>query len=159
LYVGNSQINAYFPTNLSGLVTLQLTNSLGQHTLNVMTTNASPAIFSADSSGTGLAAAIHAATGQPVTTGNPATAGEYVEIYGTGFGSTYESGGLTLTSLTPSFTIGDNVATVTFCGMPQGSVGLYQINFIVPSGLPSGTNPLAIAMGNYVSNSVTLPVR
>jgi uncharacterized protein (TIGR03437 family) len=160
LYVGSAQINAYFPTNLSGLVTLQLTNSLGQHSLNVMTTNASPAIFSADSSGTGIAAAIHAATGQPVTTSNPATAGEYIEIYGTGFGSTYQSGGIAVTTLTPALSIGTTTASVTFCGMPQGSVGLYQINFVVPGGLPSATSvPLSIAMGNYASNVVTLPVR
>jgi uncharacterized protein (TIGR03437 family) len=159
LYVGDRQINAYLPSNMSGLVTLQLTNSLGQHTLNVMTTNASPAIFSADSSGTGPAAAIHASTGQPVTTSNPATAGEYVEIYGTGFGSTYQSGGLNLTSLSPTVYIGNKTAVVTFCGMPQGSVGLYQINFIVPGGLSPGIANLAISMGNYNSNFVTLPVR
>ena len=159
LYAGSSQINAYFPSNLSGLVTLRLANAAGQHSLNVMTTIASPAIFSADSSGTGLAAAVHASTGQYVTSGNPAAPGEYIEIYGTGFGSTYPSGGLEVTTLPPTLYMGNTTATVTFSGMPPGGIGLYQINFIVPDGLPSGNVALAIAVGNYMSNSLTLPVR
>jgi uncharacterized protein (TIGR03437 family) len=160
LYVGGAQVNAYFPSNLSGLVSLQLTNSTGQHALGVMTANASPALFSADSSGTGIAAAIHASTGQPVTTSDPAVAGEYIELYGTGFGSTTESGGYLVTSLTPTLTVGAAAATVTFCGIPQGGIGLYQLNFIVPGGLPGGTSvPLAMTLGNYAGNRVTLPVR
>jgi uncharacterized protein (TIGR03437 family) len=158
LYVGSSQINAYFPTGLSGLVKLQLTNSLGQHSINVMTTDASPAIFSADSSGTGLAAAIHAATGQPVTSADPATAGEYIEVFGTGFGSTYDSGGFAVTTLSPTLEIGGMMGTVTFCGIPEGGVGLYQINFVVPDGLPTGSAPLYIMLGKYASNAVTLPI-
>ena len=159
LYVGSGQINAYLPDGLSGLVQLQLTNSLGQYSINVMTTDASPAIFSADSSGTGTAAAIHASTGQPVTASNPAMAGEYIELYGTGFGSTHESGGYAVTTLSPTLQIGGAAATVTFCGVPAGGVGLYQINFVVPDGLTAGPLPLSIVLGKHTSNVVTLPVQ
>jgi uncharacterized protein (TIGR03437 family) len=39
-------------------------------------------------------------------------------------------------------------------------VGLYQINFIVPDGLASGSaSGVTLAMGKYVSNTVTLPIR
>jgi uncharacterized protein (TIGR03437 family) len=31
------------------------------------------------------------------------------------------------------------IASMSFGGRPQGAVGLCQINFIVPGGLPSGT--------------------
>ena len=158
LYVGSTQINAYFPSTVSGLVTLQLTNSLGQHSLNVMATNASPALFSADSSGTGIAAAVHAATGQPVTPDDPATGGEYIELFGTGFGATHESGGFEITSLVPVLRVADVQASVTFCGVPQGGVGLYQVNFIVPD-LPPGTHEMDLSMGSHTSNRVTLPIR
>ncbi|HEY3839465.1 MAG TPA: IPT/TIG domain-containing protein [Bryobacteraceae bacterium] len=160
LYVSNGQINAYFPSGLSGLVMVQLTNSTGQHSLNVMTTDASPALFSADSSGTGLAAAIHAATGQPVTPDDPAVPGEYIELYGTGFGSTYESGGYQVTTLSPILNVGGVTATVTFCGIPVGGVELYQVNFIVPDGLAQGSAvPLSLSLGSHTSNTVTLPVQ
>ena len=123
-----------------------------------MTTDASPALFSADSSGTGNAAAIHADSGQPVTPNDPATAGEYIELFGTGFGATLESGGFEVTSLTPLLRVGEVSATVTFSGVPRGGVGLYQMNFIVPD-LPPGTFEIALSMGSYTSNRVTLPIR
>jgi uncharacterized protein (TIGR03437 family) len=160
LYAGAGQINAYLPVGLTGLVSLQLTNSLGQHTLNVMTTDASPALFSADSSGTGPAAAVHALTGQPVAAANPASPGEYIEIYGTGFGATTPSNGYAVTNLTPQLSVGGVPTTVSFCGIPQGGVGLYQINFIVPTGLPSGASaPISLLLGSYPANTVTLPVQ
>jgi len=107
-----------------------------------------------------MAAAIHAATGEPVTLSDPARAGEYIEIYGTGFGGTVPSGGFDVTTLSPRLTVGGMSATVTFSGIPQGGVGLYQVNFIVPGGLPPGSQQsLVVGMGNYLSNSLTLPVQ
>jgi len=120
----------------------------GRHSLNVMTTNASPALFSADGSGTGNAAAIHAATGQPVTPDDPSTNGEYLELFGTGFGPSHESGGFEVTSVTPLLRVADVPASVTFSGVPQDGVGLYQVNFIVPD-LPPGTFEITLSMGSY----------
>jgi uncharacterized protein (TIGR03437 family) len=104
-------------------------------------------------------AAIHAATSQPVSVADPAIAGEYIELYGTGFGSTYPAGDYQVTSLTPRLSIGGVPATVSFSGIPTGGVGLYQINFIVPGGVASGEAPIQLSMGTYSANAVTLPLR
>jgi uncharacterized protein (TIGR03437 family) len=69
------------------------------------------------------------------------------------------SGGFAVTSLTPKLTVGGATATVTFSGIPVDAVGLYQINFIVPAGLASGNGSMVLSLGNYLSNTVTLPIR
>ncbi|HME08634.1 MAG TPA: IPT/TIG domain-containing protein, partial [Bryobacteraceae bacterium] len=92
-YVSATQINAYLPANLSGLVQISVVTSTGgQHTTQVLLASAVPAIFTQDSSGTGVASVLHA-SGQPVTTANPALAGETVSMFLTGLGATYSSSG------------------------------------------------------------------
>ena len=74
---------------------------------------------------------------------SPADAGEVVVLYANGFGLTNPAapnGELLTTSLplvtTPTVTIGGVQAQVVFAGM--SAPGLFQLNVIVPSGLPAG---------------------
>jgi len=59
--------------------------------INVSVAQAAPALFTANSSGTGQAAAVDA-SGPYNNTANPASSGQWVYLYGTGFGQTNPPG-------------------------------------------------------------------
>lgn len=46
---------------------------------------------------------------------------------------------------------------VTYWGL-TADAGLYQINFVVPAGTASGTQPVTVASTNGISGEVTLTV-
>lgn len=101
--------------------------------------------------------------------GNPATAGSVIQIYCTGLGPVTNppaSGSpasvvaLSPTIGNPTVTIGGLAASVIWSGLAPGTVGEYQVNVRVPSGIPSGsTVPLVISIGGAASNQVTISVR
>ena len=59
-----------------------------------------------------------------------------------------------------SVTIGGKPATVVYAGTaPGGVAGFLQVNAVVPSGLPSGSVPIVLTIGNASSQTgVTLAV-
>jgi len=97
------------------------------------------------------AVALHAGTGIPADMDHPAAAGEVIEIYALGLGVTdpQVAAGVASPSFppaqavqTPRVQIGGRDAVVTFAGLAPGWAGLYQVNAIVPAGLPSGVQTL-----------------
>jgi len=56
-----------------------------------------------------------------------------------------------------SVTIGDAAATVVYMGLTPGSIGLYQVNFIVPQ-LPRGTYPVQIKITGQASNTPVMTI-
>lgn len=58
----------------------------------------------------------------------------------------------------PIVTIAGENATVLFAGLTPGGIGLYQINFTVPSTARSGDLEVVIKQGNVVANSTRLKV-
>jgi uncharacterized protein (TIGR03437 family) len=112
---------------------------------------------------------VHAANNQLVTPASPAVPGEFVIVYGTGIGD------LTVlpttgapspgnppakAKITPTVTIGNVNAAVTFAGLTPGAVGLAQVNVMVPQNLPSSsTLPLVIDFNGSSSQPVNLPVK
>ncbi len=162
LYVSPTQINAFLPADLSGLVSLEVKNPDGAATLNLLLDPAVPAIFTQDASGAGPAAALHNSSALPVTASNPAAPGEYVQLYCTGLGATHASAGLHVTTLAVQLYLGSPAVPVpvVFSGLAPGFTGLYQVNFQIPTGTPSGSAlPLYIVAGARTSNAVTLAVR
>jgi uncharacterized protein (TIGR03437 family) len=93
---------------------------------------------------------------------SPAKAGETITFYGIGFGEVDPStpaGQVTtqLNSLKASLqvTIGGVPATATYAGLMPGVVGLYQINVVVPPGVP--TPPInGVAIKNLAPVTFTL---
>jgi uncharacterized protein (TIGR03437 family) len=135
---------------------------------------AAPAIFSMDGSGAGqgyitiTGPEVVAASAGAFPGSRPAKRGESLTIYCTGLGpvSQIQGDGTPKTktspvaiSQTPNVTIGGAPATVTFAGLTQGGVGLYQVNVQVPDAVPSGAAlPVLISMTGKTSNSVTVAV-
>jgi uncharacterized protein (TIGR03437 family) len=172
-FVSPTQISVIAPyelaSNQSGLANIQVIN--GQDPSNVVQmylTDAAPGVFSLETTpplvtisgepsmdGIGYAAALHAATGAPVTPDNPAEPGEYISVFLTGLGTVtptisdgvtgplnplswaevYQVGNLTV--LFNDFKIGStgNVGNIEYAGLAPGLAGLYQLNVQVPEGV------------------------
>jgi len=64
--------------------------------------------------------------------------------------------------LSPNFvaaTMGGESAQVIFAGLDTGSYGIYRVDVLVPTGLPTlDTTPLYIAQNAFISNTVTVAV-
>ena len=118
----------------------------------------------------GNAIAWHVLDGALVTQANPALAGEFLAIYGTGFGPTYPpkpigfpappappfQGTMDFAEPGTSYNIdqplrqlslGQKVAHVSFTGVAAGLAGVDEIIFQVPAGLDPGTHSLTLAVG------------
>jgi hypothetical protein len=90
---------------------------------------ASPVLYAL--SGGTLGAVLRGATQQWVEPGNPAVAGEALEVYRVGL--------IDGSVIPPQVVIGGRMAEVLYFGNAPGSPGLNQINVVFPSGLFSGT--------------------
>ncbi len=164
-YVSATQIAAVVPygvaSNMTGLANIQVTNNgTKSNVVQMYLTDAAPGAFSQNASGVGLAAALHATTGQLLTSTSPAQPGEFISLYLTGLGPvtpTVTDGALgpaNPLSIADVFNAGNlavffndygangstgNPGTIQFAGLAPSLAGLYQINVQVPrSGLSSG---------------------
>ena len=147
---------------VAGLISVPQTATIAQF---------APGIFTVNQSGSGQGAVAIASTGQLAASpgGTPVTQGDYVAIYCTGLGAVTNqpltgkaalSSPLSVTTTTPTVTIGGVNATVTFSGLAPGFVGLYQVNALVPAGIAPGTaTSLVLSIGGVPSNAVTIATR
>ena len=170
LYVSPQQINAQLPFNAEGNAALVLYSPGGvsdNYNLSVSTT--APAIFHSGTAGpmTGIPTVFRASNQQLVTNSNPVHPNDYLVIYLTGMGATapkVETGApapydpLANAAVSPDVTLGGVPLFVKFAGLSPGSLGVYQINLLVPfKGIPTGFDiPLAITQGG---TSTAVPVR
>lgn len=93
-------------------------------------------------------AALHGGTGDVVTASNPVRAGGTVSLYATGMealvsnpppmGHPALASPLSLSMKLPELFVGGKQAKILFSGLAPGLVGITQINFEVPEGVPSG---------------------
>jgi uncharacterized protein (TIGR03437 family) len=124
-----------------------------------------------------VADALDNTTGALITTANPATGDEILQLYANGLGpvtnppaSGEPASGSPLSATTSpvTVTVGGKQATVYAGGnafLAPGFVGLYQIDIQVPTGLTSGPQPIAISVGGQTSpltangTTVILPIK
>ena len=116
----------------------------------------------------GTVIAQHGANSAYVTANSPAKPGEVVVIYLSGMGATNpavksgqpapSSEPLARVTNQPTVTLDGQTASVQFAGLSPASVGLYQINFVVPKGARTGDLTLVISQNGVSSNTTRLPV-
>ena len=135
-------------------------------------TAANPALFTADGSGSGPAAALNQDGSQNSPT-NPAAKGSTVVIFLTGEGQTSPAGvtgKVTTVSAVPLMTprpvlpvsvlIGGQAASVASYGkVPGVTSGVMQLNARIPSNVPSGNLAISVSVGGNTSpDGVTVSV-
>ena len=161
IYVSDTQINAVLPDNApAGYAQMTVRNGAGSHSIGVFVEPAFPAVFTLNQSGTGAAAAVNANTGKVVSPANPIHAGQYLELYLTGLGSTTRLGGFDVARLQPTVVLGGADCAVTYAGAAPGFPGLDQINCIVPPGLGSrDAAVVVVSSGTRSSPATTVSVQ
>ena len=173
-FTAAGQIDAIVPFDLAingtQQVIVQNGNALSQPE-PVTVAAVAPAVFTQNQSGRGPGAIQGLKPGgNPVlnTPSDPSSAGDALIIYCTGLGTVHPSvttgtpastTTLSYTDNTITVTIGGQNATVLFAGLAPGYVGLYQVNAIVPSGIPaSDTVPVVLTGGGLSSAPVTVSI-
>ena len=130
-----------------------------------------PAVFTVDLSGQGQGHIYIARPSgqQPLADVQaPAAAGDVLVVYSSGLGAVTPpvAAGvavpfdrLTSTANPVTATIGGRGAQVSFAGLTPGFTGLYQVNVVVPAGIPAGPAELVLTVLGVSSPPVTLHVR
>ncbi len=158
-YASDQQINFLIPAGIpEGMATVTVTNPLGLTAkVNAAVKASAPGIFFDPQ--TRFGAVVQAGSGT-ITMMQPAARGQFVEIYGTGFGPVHinTADGLSHTNGIPQVFIGGVAAEVAFSGMTTPA-GLYQINARVPEAVAAGTQPLLVVVDGVESNTVQIGVR
>lgn len=155
LYNGPTQLNFVIPPTAIPQTSPLLQISSGGNILlatPLQIVDASPALFTANQSGTGQASVLnqdYTYNGSAV----PAARGSILMVYGTGFGVANAPGqdGLSWLSAAVGASIGGLPAEVTFAGLAPGyTPGLQQINVRIPDGCPSGAAvPIRLQIGGH----------
>ena len=169
--VAPGQVNAILPYGIAGAATASIAverdgRMLAQTTVSV--TGAAPALFTADASGSGAAAALNQ-DGSFLTAERPAAAGEIVVLFGTGEGALDRDAAdgslavapLGIPKLPVSVEIGGRESRLLYAGPAPGSVhGLLQVNAVVPAGLAPGKASAVVTVGGVRSApGVTIAVK
>jgi uncharacterized protein (TIGR03437 family) len=169
-FVSSEQADIQVPWELAGQSSASITASANGQVIAPQTVKLStfaPGIFSTNGNGAGQGAILNASY-QIVDSSHPALAGDVIQIYCTGLGpvtnqpATGSAAGttpLSVTTTTPSVTIGGVQAPLIFSGLTPGDVGLYQVNVQVPAGTTTGTVSVTISIGGVTSNSVTISIQ
>jgi uncharacterized protein (TIGR03437 family) len=148
-----------YETQAPGIANIQVITSAGSSNIvSVYVGATQPGSFTQLSNGIGYVAAQRVnANYSLVTPANPAQPADSIVVYTTGLGATNPV--LADGSITPGTALTNAVnevdvyldgptssvqATVAFSGLTPGLIGLYQINFTVPSGVSAGDNILEL---------------
>ncbi len=182
-FTAKTQINFQIPySTAAGVASVVVLRDDGIASYGLVTVvAAAPALFSADASGKGQAAAQNSdfsRNGDPATSPQTKRArkGDFVVLYGTGAGALFvnasnnqpltikdgeaaSSSPLAATANLPTATVGGKPATVYFSGLAPGFVGLWQLNVQVPADAPSGASvEVIVAFGGKTANRVTIAI-
>jgi uncharacterized protein (TIGR03437 family) len=170
-FVSPRQINVQVPWELQGLNSVLLKVSIGWISSALYTlplADYSPAFFERqDATGRRVIAALDEQY-RVVDSTNPAQRGRVVQLFANGLGPvdpTPPTGEPTpaepyhVTRVQPEVTIAGRRAHVRFSGLSPYSVGLYQLNVVVPADAPTGLQEVKITIGGVTSKAALLPIQ
>ncbi len=159
-YVSPTQINCAVPANLaSGAATAQVSGPQGVSQFPIQISTISPALFSADGSGSGLASAEivrdhqNQLTTTVVTNTPPAFNGDnlYLVLFGTGFDNVSPRD-------TVEIMFNGQITFPSYIGPQSSFEGLDQINVPLPPSLAGeGQVSIQVMINGLFSNVVTVP--
>jgi uncharacterized protein (TIGR03437 family) len=172
LFASSQQVNVVLPYDIPVDTTQQLIVIMGT-TLSipqpVVIAPAQPAVFSQDGSGSGAAIiTAYQPDGTPLPAGSPVTAGDVITIYCSGLGavsppvpagSPAPTSPLSMTTNPVTVTVGGMQAQVLFAGLAPMFAQLYQVNFIIPTGVPPGNAVLLVEASGQQSAPVTITLQ
>ena len=165
-YVSPTQVNAQVPFELQGNQQYQVVLQANGAITTPQTLQLAPATPGIAAFGDGTIIAQHSASGALVSQSAPARSGEYLVTYLVGLGAVNQqvtdgsaspSGTPAQALDPPTLTLNGATYPIAFAGLTPGLVGLYQINFQVPPGLPAGNLTMTVTQDQNTSNQVFLP--
>lgn len=174
LFASLNQINALVPYQVASQTQAAVVITTSGTALQPFLVNvapAAPAIFTLNQSGSGPGAILNQ-NGTLNESANPAAPGSVLVIYATGEGATTPAS--TTGAVTPpagtslpipagqvTITIGGLPADILYAGEAPGLIaGVLQVNAVVPSGTPSGNQPVVLTLGALSSPStVTVAIQ
>jgi uncharacterized protein (TIGR03437 family) len=166
LYTLPTQVAAILPSTAPvGSASLTLTYAgKTSSSLPIQITRTVPGIFTANSQGSGPAAALVALSSTDVRQNsltNPAAPGSVISLFGTGLGPIAGADNVAPGAVTPDVTVtatvGGKIATVLYAGRAPQFPGEDQINIQLPSDTPLGCyTPAVIAVNGIPSNDFVL---
>ena len=171
IYVSGMQSSVVVPYEVAGKnsTTITIETAGGSATAGVPVVPAVPALFTANSSGTGQASALNQ-DGTVNSFSNPASAGQVIVLYGTGEGLVQPvpaDGTITtlpepVPALPITVDIGGQPAQIIYAAEAPSLVsGVIQINAVIPNGISSNAGvPVTWKAGTYSSQpGVTIAVQ
>ncbi len=164
LFVGPNQINAVLPSNVPvGTATLTVNFNGTSNSIDFQVVAHSFGIFTVPQSGAGPGV-VDDANYNLFTLTHSAVAGDIGIIWGTGLTAVDASLEATKplpgdhTEVPVEVYVGLQKATVSYRGRSGCCVGVDQIFFTVPKGITGCHVPVAVKIGNIVSNFPTMPI-
>jgi uncharacterized protein (TIGR03437 family) len=134
----------------------------------VSLSSASPGFFTTGGTGTGQVAAINQIDGSVNSATNPVVRGDYIELFGTGQGIVANAPpdgqaatGPVPTAVDPQILLGGAYvpsANIQYSGLAPTLVGVWQINFQVPTTVTAGNSvPIVVIMNSIPSDNPSVP--
>ncbi|HYM09088.1 MAG TPA: hypothetical protein VEU62_00070, partial [Bryobacterales bacterium] len=168
-YVSPTQINVQVPfeTETGNVEVFVKRAGVYGPPVRLPVTATSPAIFVIPSGG----AVLKNNDFSVVSSSNPATTGDVLSIFCTGLGAVTpalgsgalapgaNAGTIPVTAATPTVTVGGVSADMLASVTAPGFAGVYQVIIRVPSGVPSGNQPLVITANGLKSNAPTIAIK
>jgi uncharacterized protein (TIGR03437 family) len=174
IFASANQINLQVPWELENQPSAQVKITLDEgfsptggvrgNVVTVPLANYSPAYFEI---APGAVAALDG-NYQAISSSNAVVRGQVAQLYANGLGPvshTPASGDpalaspLSSTTTPPTVNIGGQPAQVLFSGLAPGFAGLYQVNVIVPTGVPTGNQPLTLSIGGVSAPASGITVK
>jgi minor extracellular serine protease Vpr len=171
-YMSFNQINIQIPWELAGQssASVKVTyHGISGPPVTLPLAGASPAYFEyTDSTNSQLSVVAQDLKYQLITSQHQAVRGAPIVLYANGLGpvsntpATGEQSSGTSLSQTPALpvvTIGGQQAQVLFSGLTPQTIGLYQINVMVPANAPTGLQPLTVSINGVTGKASQIAVQ